>query len=147
MKLALLQLVCIVSLLACGAGTPRGRGSNACTISQIPLQPPDSVPGWVYDPANVVRGTWIAGTYVRDVLVVVFLPGTDARARAEAICAVDGVVIGGQRWDEAEGLYFIRIPPDPTQQRMRRAVAILDALPQVILVTPEFVGVVEPAGG
>ena len=147
MKLILLLPGCIVPLLACGAGTPRGGGPNGCALGEIPLQPPDSVPGWVYDPANVVRGTWIAGAYARDVLVIAFVPGTNERARAEAVCAVDGVVIGGHRWDGAEGRYFIRIPPDPTQQRLRRAVAILDALPQVSLVTPEFIGVIGPAGG
>lgn len=116
-------------------------------MSEIPLQPPDSVPAWVYEARNVVRGTWITSAYARDVLVISFVAGTDERARAEAVCSVDGVVIGGQRWGGAEGRYFIRIPPDPTQERMRRAVATLEALPQVSLVTPEFVeNPVVPAG-
>ena len=146
MKLVFLQFGCMAAAIACGAGVPRRHGS--CAVDEIPLQPPDSVPGWVYDPANAVRSTWIVGAYARDVIVIWFMPGTSRQARAEAVCAVDGVVIGGQRLDGADGPYFIRIPPDPMQQRMRRAIARLEALPQVLMATPEFVeNVVEPAGG
>lgn len=121
---------------ACAAAVP-GR-STQCPQAAVPPQPPDTVPRWVYDPAHAVEGSWITGRYARDVLVVLFTPGTDARLRTEAVCAVDGEVIGGMTVEGAEGFYYIRIPPDPTQQRMRRAVSVLDALPQVILVTPEF---------
>jgi hypothetical protein len=142
MKLNPLHLGVIAALAAsCGAGAasqnpnpPRG-----CNMTALSLQPPDSVPQWVYDPANAVRGTWITGTYTRDVLVISFVTGTDARSRAEAVCAVAGEVIGGRRMHGAEGVYYIRIPPDSTQQRMRRAVSLLDTLPHVNLVTPEFV--------
>lgn len=138
MKLAFLRTGLLAACVTgCGAGASGGSLFRGCTVKAIPLQPPDTVPQWVYHPRNAVRGTRVTDMYARDVLVISFVPRTDERRRAEAICAVQ--LIGGQRPDGAEGLYYVRIPSDPAQQRMRGAVAILDALPQVNLVTPEFV--------
>lgn len=140
LKLFIPHLAAAAALMgACGAGTQAHGPPSECAVSRIPMVPPDSVPAWVYARGNAVEGTWITGRYARDVLMVSFVAGTDERARADAVCAVQGEVIGGQRPQGAEGFYYIRIPSDPAQQRMRRAVEILDALPQVILVTPEFV--------
>lgn len=134
----LLHLAAAAFIAVWTTGAAARESSPQC-LSAIPATPPDSIPRWVYAPRNAVKGTWITGTYARDVLVVYFLPGTDERARAEAICAVEGEVIGGMRYSEADGAYFIRIPPDPSQERLRRAMDILNALPQVSDAGPEFV--------
>lgn len=134
----ILHLAAVALIGACTTGVPARERSAPC-LTAVPVTPPDSVPRWVYAHRNAVNGTWVTGTYTRDVLVVLFLPGTSQQARAEAICAVQGEVIGGRRFSETDGYYYIRIPPDPTQERMRRGMEILNALPQVSDAGPEFV--------
>lgn len=145
MKHMILHWAAVALIGACTTALPARERSAPC-LTAVPATPPDSVPRWVYDERNAVNGTWVTGTYTRDVLVVLFLPGTSQKARAEAICAVQGEVIGGRRFSETDGYYHVRIPADPTQERMRRAMELLNRLPQVIDAGPEFVdNAVRPA--
>ncbi|HYW05476.1 MAG TPA: hypothetical protein VE913_00895 [Longimicrobium sp.] len=81
----------------------------------------------------------MTGTYLRDILVVLFKPGTPQRERQAAIDLVRGQVIGGARWSNGDGLYYIRVPTDGKPGSLRPALDALDRLPQVQNARPEFV--------
>lgn len=120
---------------------------------EVPAAAPDSVPPSLYDPANrVTDSPRMAGTFLRDVVVVEFRPDATREERQAAVDRVGGRVVGGFRIaGEAEGLYFVRLAP-PTEATLWAALDVLRALPQVAaaeveLVEPSAPGFLRPVHG
>lgn len=109
-------------------------------VSGIGLQPPDSIPAWVYADSNLASGSsLITGQFVKSVLIVRFKSGTSVADRQGAIASVGGEVIGGRPLDGGEGWYFVRIQDDGAGASLLDAAAQLNALPQVGAATLDIV--------
>lgn len=103
--------------------TLRARAQAGAVVG---MQPPDSVPHWVYADSN-----FRAGRFARGVVVVIFWPTATQAQRQQAIDLVGGVVIGGRRLSSGDGYYYLFIPDDGSGKQLDTAVARLRALPQV----------------
>lgn len=99
---------------------------------QVPLQAPDSIPGWMYSDTNVaVAGSEVlASPFTKRIVVVQFQKSATLAQREAAITAVNGTVVGGIRIPGAEGHYYVRIE-DVTGATLLSAAAQLRAMPQV----------------
>lgn len=121
-------------LLACAPGTTH-RESN-----RVPIVPPDTIPGWIYAESNLeTNSSYMSGTFVRNIVVILFTPGATQAQRQEAIDLIAGQVVGGNRTMPTGGEYFIRIEDDGTAAALFRAIERLEALPQVEYAVPEQV--------
>lgn len=137
-----LAAVLLVTGLASGSASCQASGSAGPVphaVPAVPIPPPDGVPDSIYHPSRWVRGTWISGTYVRDVVLVLFRPGTPQHERRAALERVNGRVVGGRRLSGEDGLYVIQVGSPGEDDAVRVAITALRKLPQVISATPEFV--------
>lgn len=84
----------------------------AVQSSAVPPIPPDSIPAFVSDSANLVRPSPGGGfPFVRDLLSVEFTPSSTTAQREGALSAVGGIVVGGLRSGTSTGgLYLVKIP-------------------------------------
>ncbi len=78
-------------------------------VPAVPPTAPDSLPEWMYDDSNLVAlPDWYeGGLFIRDVVGVVFRPGTPVADRQAAIDRGSGTVIGGMRPQNGEGFYYL----------------------------------------
>jgi hypothetical protein len=104
----------------------------ACVSRQTPHQKPvpafapDTVPpGWL-DDANLTTDARSLYSFVRDVVVVLFRRGTSQPERADAVRSVSGEVVGGMRMDSVDGVYYVRLPRDSTNDRVFQAIRTLE---------------------
>ncbi|MBW3573175.1 MAG: S8 family serine peptidase, partial [Gemmatimonadetes bacterium] len=105
---------------------------------KVPDVAPDTVPESTYAPEKISTNLpLMSGTYVRDVVTVLFRPGTSQEERQAAVNSVSGTVIGGFAI-QGDGEYYVRIADDGTAQPLLSAIDQLNALPQVIGAGPEF---------
>lgn len=105
----------------------------------VPAFAPDTVPaGWL-DDANLTSDARSLSRFVRDVVTVLFRPGTSQQDRTEAIASVSGEVTGGMRMDGVDGLYYVRLPADTTNNRVFDAVRRLQRHPVVRGASLKFV--------
>jgi hypothetical protein len=108
--------------------------------SIVPALPPDSVPAGYLDSTQWVSGgSHIAGMILRDIIVVSFRRNTSLADRQSAIDLVHGVVVGGLRSQDGDGLYLVRVPIDGTIEPLFRAIGTLRTLPQVSTALPEII--------
>lgn len=142
-------------VLKAGSGWPSFRGNvdnlrigvNGSTTTfdfelqsrpAVPATAPDSVPSDLEDSTKWVSGEPnYAGTIVRDILVLVFRPGTSQAERQFAVDQVNGTVVGGHAVPNGEGVYLIRVPTDSTLAPLFQAIATLRRLPQVSIAMPD----------
>ena len=106
----------------------------------VPALPPDSIPAEYADTTMWVSGgTHLAGTVLRDIIVLGFKRGTPQSDRAAAVALVNGTVVGGRRRQDGDGLYLIRVPTDGTVGPLFRAIGQLRQLPQVSTALADFI--------
>jgi subtilisin family serine protease len=101
------------------------------SVTQVPAVAPDTAPAGFLDEANLVSDARSPNRFVRDVVVVLFRVGTNQAARTDAIASVSGEVIGGIRMNGVDGLYYVRLATDPTNNRVFEAIRILQGHPAV----------------
>ena len=124
--------------LACRGQAVRSPGVGRYQQTLVPVVPPDSLPSDLTDSTKWVSGgSHYNGTILRDVLILIFRPGTSQAERQAAVDLVHGTVAGGRRFTKTEGLYLIRVPTDGTIAPLFRAIGALNALPQVSHAMPD----------
>lgn len=108
---------------------------------RVPELPPNGVPDSLYHPSKwMTGGPTLPGTFLRDIVVVLFMPGTPQPERQAAVDMVRGRVVGGRPLPggDGDGSYFIRIPGDESDEPLKRAIEALKSLPQVVSAHPEY---------
>ena len=120
---------------------PTSEGKALSSQTPVPAMPPDSVPEavWreIHAPQNVIRSAPEWGVpFPRDLVVVAFKEEATQAERQEAIDAIGGWVIGGERVDRG-GYYYVRIKSDQTGEPLFRAIAKLKTFRQVDIASPE----------
>lgn len=106
----------------------------------VPEQSPDTIPADFYAAARIAEDlAGLRGRYLRDVLSVVFVPGTPLEERQAALDLVRGRVMGGQRGSLPDvGEYFVSLPADTTANTLVAAMDRLNLLPGVAGAAPVF---------
>ena len=98
----------------------------------VPLHAPDHQPGWISDQTNWVRNVrHVSSRFVKDIVVLRFRAGTSQVDRQQAIDRIDGTVIGGMPFVGMEGVYYVKIPSDSTNENVFTAIGVLDSMPQI----------------
>lgn len=111
---------------------PNGHGP-VCVAHEVPDQPPDSVPAWVYADSNLLKTPDFAGFNVpKNIVAVSFLNGISSALKQAAFDSVRGELIGGLPLSGGSGFYLLRIAGDSTGDAISRAIEILKRLPQVL---------------
>lgn len=133
-------LLVVATLMATTACQTSRRGRQSLDSGgRVPAVAPESVPRSIYDLSNRVEGKEIPGIYLRDIVWVLFKPGTPQQDRQAAVGLVRGVVIGGAYIPSVgDGRYFVRIPGDGTEGPLLRALDALERMPQVTMASPVF---------
>ncbi|HEV3048863.1 MAG TPA: S8 family serine peptidase, partial [Longimicrobium sp.] len=106
----------------------------------VPAAIPDSVPEAVYAAANVESSSELmTGRFLRNVAVVMFREDATQAQKETAVRLVQGEVVGGYRYPEGDGHYYVRIPHNGTAGPLLAALDRLEAMPQVEGVGPAFI--------
>lgn len=106
----------------------------------VPETIPDTIPEALYAAPNVESASdLMSGTFLRNVVVVMFREDATQAQKETAVRLVQGEVVGGYRYFEGDGKYYVRIPHDGTAGPLLAALDRLEALPQVEGVGPEFI--------
>ena len=137
----MIRIHCYVAtaVLSSLAATTLPAQGTASSITRVPAVAPDSVPpGWL-DDANLTTDSRSLSRFVRNVVLALFRPGTSQQARADAIASVSGEVVGGMRMDGVDGVYYVRLPADSTNNRVFDAVRRLQRHPAVRGASLKFV--------
>ncbi len=110
-------------------------------LSQVvPMSAPDSVPNWLRAPSLwVTNAARVSGRFVRDLVLVRFIQDATQVQRQNAIDLVSGTVVGGVPFEGMEGVYYVQVPPDSTNERVFSAIAALQSLGQVEDALPDLV--------
>jgi hypothetical protein len=109
-------------------------------LPPVPALPPDSIPATLYADSNlVVNSTRLSGVFVRDVVDLLFVPGTPQSQRQAAVDQIQGQVIGGSPYPDGDGYYLVKVPGDGTDGPVFAAIAQLKALPQVSVAIVEVI--------
>lgn len=127
------------------SGRPLGNPNVLTGPDKVPALPPDSLPIELRTLSDTVSGgTEHPGPVLRDIIVVLFRPGTAQAERQAAIDSVHGVVVGGRRDSDGDGVYLVRVPTDGTIDTLSRITKRLNALRQVLVAMPDEVWVNSP---
>lgn len=135
--------------IACHQSAPAFESSlyPACSMPRqaVPARAPNQLPAdyraRYFDLTNVTQTT---GIYLpgipRNVIILIFPPGTSQALRQSAIDAVCGEVIGGLFGDAdgVEGMYYVQIEDDGTETPLVEAVRLLRELPHVAMASPDL---------
>jgi hypothetical protein len=106
----------------------------------VPAKAPSRAPASLWRPANYIRdSTYTRGTYLQDIVVVLFKLDATQTERQAAIELVDGEVLGGRPFRDGDGYYFVRVPGGGDPRMLFEALRKLQALSQVLSATPEYV--------
>ena len=104
----------------------------------VPMSPPDSEPSDLRDSTKWVSGEpHYAGLILRDIVVLIFRPGTAQADRQSAIDLVNGTVVGGYPVPNTESAYLVRVPSDSALEPLFQAISKLRGLPQVSVAMPD----------
>ena len=110
------------------------------TSTLVPETPPDSMAGWVTESANwVTDDAHVTGSFVKDLVVIRFVPGATQQQRQSAIDGIGGTVVGGVPFDGVEGAYYVALPADTTHERLFAAIDTLNTLPQIDNALPDLI--------
>ncbi|MFW6206909.1 MAG: hypothetical protein ACOC5J_03140 [Gemmatimonadota bacterium] len=113
-------------------------------VDRTPLVPPvapDTLPEGVYN-QRTSDSPVISGTFLTNIVLVVFEESSSQSERQAAVDTVNGHVIGGLRHFGDDGYYFVRVEddhPDTPGQALANAMDLLNSLPQVSLATVELI--------
>jgi hypothetical protein len=106
----------------------------------VPETIPDTVPEALYAADHVESASpLMSGTFLRNVVVVMFREDATQAQKETAVRLVQGEVVGGWRYFEGDGKYYVRIPDDGTAAPLLAALDRLEAMPQVEGAGPEFI--------
>lgn len=98
----------------------------------VPAVPPDSIPAFANDAANLVMYPGARIGFVRDLLTIQFKDGATQQQKESLIATLAGVVVGGTRGSlEGGGFYFIKLPADSTHGTLTAAESVAAAHPSV----------------
>ena len=143
MRTAARTWVAAICLLAAACAKAQGvdRGRLDQTEARVPALPPDSVPAVLWDVIHASKNMipsapQFGAPFPRDLIVVAFREDANQAERQQAIDAVSGEVIGGERVDRG-GYYYVRIRSDGTADALFRAIAKLQTFSKVDLASPE----------
>jgi hypothetical protein len=122
-------------------------GQNKLDPSQVrgrtvvSMSPPDTMADWVSSSSNwVTNTTQIAGMFVKDLVLIRFVAGATQQQRQEAVDRIGGTVVGGVPfYGGVEGVYYVQLPADPTNERVFAAIDTLNAQPQVENALPDLI--------
>ncbi len=104
----------------------------------VPPSAPDTVPADLFADSNLISNTvHMSGTFVRNVVNVLFAQTATQTQRQTAVDQVRGQVIGGEPLSSGDGFYLVRIQDDGTDGPLWKAIATLEALPYVEMAGPE----------
>jgi hypothetical protein len=107
--------------------------------AQVPAQAPDTIPQWVYQPANFDSNTAsIKVPFVKNIIVIQFQAGATQAQRQAAVDLVSGTVVGGRSFPSGEGYYYVSVPDTARGGGLVAAVDALKALQQVALTSYDF---------
>ena len=120
--------------LGCSAATLR-----APARVPVPATAPDTLPAWIYDDSSIVTAPDRPGSFIKNLVLVLFSPTAPQEQRQAAIDSVRGVVVGGVRLNSRDGLYLVALPDDPTQASLFRAIRVLTGMPGVTSALPDYV--------
>lgn len=145
-RMVICVLALLVGVLGCHAGTRSVSSAPSVVCSSwpatgfVPVPPPDSEPAEMYNAANLTTDSvhW-SGQFVRDVVVVRFRPSATQAERQRAVENIHGIVVGGTVDERGDGLYLVRLCPDPTNERLFNAIGALRRMPQVLWAMPDWV--------
>ena len=111
-------------VLACARGSTTQSAEHSA--STVPMQAPDTTPGWFLHEAN------IAGNYVKGVIGLTFHESASLADRQAAIDAVRGRVVGGWRFaPDAEGIYAVQVDDGRDLRKHQELIDRLRDTPQV----------------
>ena len=96
-------------------------------LTIVPPFAPDRVPSWVGHDSSLVNDARGLSPFSKNLVVVTFRPSTTQQERAAAIASIAGVVIGGTRLNDVDGLYVVQLPADPTNNRVFDALRVLNS--------------------
>lgn len=114
-------------------------GGPPCPAEPVGLQPPDSIPAWVYADSNISDGSqFISGRFVKHIVTMSFQPGIPAAIRQQLIDSVHARVVGGRLFPGAEGEYYLEVPDSGDGAGIVEAARALTAMPEVVEATPEI---------
>ncbi len=79
--------------------------------ARVTLIPPDTTPGALFKALGSVSGRPLTnGPYLRDIVLVEFVPGTPLADRQDAIDSIGGIVVGGKLdSDKQDGANYVQI--------------------------------------
>jgi subtilisin family serine protease len=138
LPMALAPILAAVVLVSCRDEQPTGIAPGRAALS-VGASPPPSVPSSVYASSNTISNTSrMAGRFLRNVVVVLFNPGTPQPDRQAAVDAVGGTVVGGMLLTDDDGSYFVQVADNGTDGPLFTAIDKLSQLPQVLHAGPEL---------
>lgn len=106
---------------------------------KVPAGSPDSVPSSLFASGNIGTNLpGLHGTYLRNTIGVLFEASASLEERQAALDVVGGTVVGGRRFTETEGMYYVTIPVNGTGTALVSASDRVASLPQVAAATPVF---------
>jgi hypothetical protein len=77
------------------------------------LGPPDAMPANLYEDSNLIQNSpELFGSFVKDVVIVLFQPTASQESRDSAVASVGGEVVGGVPFLDIDGAYLVRVPAD-----------------------------------
>ena len=130
----------LITILACGAAGHQFASAGP----PVPSAAPDSVPNWLRATSRwVTNPARVSGRFVRDLVLVRFVAGATQAQRQQAIDLVGGTVVGGVPFEGAEGVYYVQLPADSSNERVFAAIATLQGLGQVQNALPDLIDVGE----
>jgi hypothetical protein len=135
--------VLIVSIIGCTSlksASPVSTTAGRPTLQTVPAIPPDTVSSSLYEKRNLTEDSRYAGFLMRDIVLVRFAASATRAERQTAVDAVEGIVVGGRRFDkDGDGLYLVKLPSDTSNNRLFAAVATLRRLATIRWAMPNNV--------
>ena len=126
----LVRFLDVLGLTVAAAAAP-GLSVAASQTPRVPPTAPDTVPAWVYAPANLATDTGASYDYYADVIIISFSVTATQSDRQAAIDSIHGLVVGGQPMPPGEGFYYVRLEAGRRLEPLTTAVTRLWSLPQV----------------
>ncbi len=109
-------------------------------MSVVPMEAPDSMPDSLLAPSRwVANSARISGQFARDLVLVRFTDGATQMQRQDAIDLINGTIAGGLPFVGMEGVYYVQLPADSTNEAVFSAIATLQGLSQVEDALPELI--------
>ena len=108
----------------------------------------DDGPDWINDDSVLVeRPSWISATVAKDIVELLFRPGTSAAQRAAIIKRVHGTGVHHDHQYGNDGYYYLRVASHPDACGVKQALDVLDSIPEVAVAVPHMPMTMSGDGG